>query len=65
MLVGTRILKGAGFSETGRSQVGDAHLAFGKLYVLYDEERGEPDKISPISSYMTLGPFHRAIRALI
>jgi hypothetical protein len=41
MLVETRILKGAGFGETARSLVGEAHLAFGKLYALYDEQSGE------------------------
>lgn len=32
-----RIMRGAGFSETRRSVIGEVHLAFGNLYGLYDE----------------------------
>lgn len=44
-LVDTRKSKGAGFSETERSHVGEAHLQFGRLYALYDEEGPEPDEM--------------------
>ncbi|MGO9268394.1 MAG: hypothetical protein ACLQBA_26500 [Candidatus Binataceae bacterium] len=44
-LVATRISKGAGFSETRRSMVGEAHLAFGRLYALYDEKGAEPNQM--------------------
>jgi hypothetical protein len=37
-LVETRISKGAGFSETRRSVIGEAHLVFGQLYALYDDK---------------------------
>jgi hypothetical protein len=38
-----RAMRGAGFSETQRSVIGEVHLAFGNLYGLYDEreENGE------------------------
>jgi len=42
-LVETRLSKGAGFCETGRSLVGEAHLAFGRLYALFDDQGPEPD----------------------
>lgn len=44
-LVATRISKGAGFSETRRSLVGEAHLAFGQLYALYDNKGAEPNQM--------------------
>ena len=44
-LVQTRIVKGAGFSETKRSMVGEVHLAFGRLYALYDEQGPAPDEM--------------------
>jgi hypothetical protein len=44
-LVATRISKGAGFSETRRSLVGEAHLAFGRLYALYDDKGAEPNEM--------------------
>lgn len=44
-LVETRISKGAGFSETRRSVVGEAHLAFGQLCALYDNNSAEPNKM--------------------
>lgn len=44
-LVQTRMLKGAGFSETKRSMVGEVHLAFGRLYALYDEQGPAPDEM--------------------
>lgn len=40
-LVETRKSKGAGFSETKRSHVGQAHLQFGNLYALYDDDGPE------------------------
>ncbi|HZP46862.1 MAG TPA: hypothetical protein VFB15_14525 [Candidatus Binataceae bacterium] len=46
-LVETRLAKGAGFCETGRSQVGEAHLAFGRLYGLFaDESAGLDDMMA-------------------
>lgn len=36
-LTEVRRMKGAGFSETHRSVVGEVHLAYGKLYGLFDE----------------------------
>jgi hypothetical protein len=36
-LTEVRMMKGAGFSETHRSVVGEVHLAYGKLYGLFDE----------------------------
>src|SRR5438876_2612643 len=44
-LMQTRIVKGAGFSETKRSMVGEVHLAFGRLYALYDEHGPAPDEM--------------------
>jgi hypothetical protein len=44
-LVETRVSKGAGFCETRRSLVGEAHLAFGRLYALYDEQGPSPDEM--------------------
>jgi hypothetical protein len=44
-LVATRISKGAGFSETRRSLIGEAHLAFGRLYALYDDKGTEPNQM--------------------
>jgi hypothetical protein len=41
-LVETRLSKGAGFCETGRSLVGEVHLAFGQLYALFDETSPSP-----------------------
>jgi hypothetical protein len=32
-----RMMRGAGFSETRRSVIGEVHLAFGNLYGLFDE----------------------------
>jgi hypothetical protein len=40
-LVEARATRGLGFKETARSQLGSAHLAFGSLYALYEDE-GEP-----------------------
>ncbi len=36
-LTEVRMMKGAGFGETHRSVVGEVHLAYGKLYGLFDE----------------------------
>ena len=41
-LVETRRTKGAGFSETQSSKVGEVHLAFGRLYGIYDDQAGNP-----------------------
>jgi hypothetical protein len=40
-----RIMRGAGFSETRRSVIGEVHLAFGNLYGLYDETEIMPEMI--------------------
>lgn len=40
-----RIMRGAGFSETRRSLIGEVHLAFGNLYGLYDESELMPEMI--------------------
>jgi hypothetical protein len=44
-LVETRLSKGAGFCETKRSLVGEAHLAFGRLYALFDNLGPDPDEM--------------------
>lgn len=44
-LVQTRIVKGAGFSETKRSMVGEVHLAFGRLYGLFDQQGEAPEEM--------------------
>jgi len=44
-LVKTRTTKGAGFSETKRSHIGEAHLAFGQLYGIYDERGPTPGEM--------------------
>jgi hypothetical protein len=40
-----RAMRGAGFSETRRSVIGEVHIAFGKLYGLYDERSSTPDEM--------------------
>jgi hypothetical protein len=40
-----RIMRGAGFSETRRSLIGEVHLAFGNLYGLFDETASIPEMI--------------------
>jgi hypothetical protein len=40
-LVEARATRGLGFKETARSRLGSAHLAFGNLYALYEDE-GDP-----------------------
>jgi hypothetical protein len=40
-----RIMRGAGFSETRRSVIGEVHIAFGNLYGLYDETKLVPEMI--------------------
>ena len=37
-----RAMRGAGFSETQRSVIGEVHVAFGKLYGLFDERGAAP-----------------------
>jgi len=44
-LAQARMTRGAGFSETRRSLVGEAHLAFGRLYALFDDQAPEPDEM--------------------
>lgn len=40
-----RIMRGAGFSETRKSLIGEVHLAFGNLYGLYDENELVPEML--------------------
>lgn len=40
-----RAMRGAGFSETHRSVIGEVHVAFGKLYGLFDERGADPDEM--------------------
>jgi hypothetical protein len=40
-----RMMRGAGFSETRRSVIGEVHLAFGNLYGLFDETALMPEMI--------------------
>jgi hypothetical protein len=40
-----RAMRGAGFSETHRSVIGEVHVAFGKLYGLYDERGAVPEEL--------------------
>ncbi|MGH7933694.1 MAG: hypothetical protein ACREQN_11095, partial [Candidatus Binataceae bacterium] len=44
-LVQARVTKGAGFSETKRSVIGEVHLAFGRLYALFDDEASNPNEM--------------------
>lgn len=44
-LAQARMTRGAGFSETKRSLVGEAHLAFGRLYALFDEQGPNPNEM--------------------
>jgi hypothetical protein len=40
-----RAMRGAGFGETERSVIGEVHVAFGKLYGLFDERGPAPGEI--------------------
>jgi hypothetical protein len=40
-----RMNRGAGFCETRRSLVGEVHLAFGRLYALFDNQGPNPDEM--------------------
>jgi hypothetical protein len=44
-LAEARATKGLGFRETKSSVVGQIHLAFGRLYGVFDERSAEPDQI--------------------
>jgi hypothetical protein len=44
-LAQARMTRGAGFAETRRSLVGEAHLAFGRLYALFDDQGPKPDEM--------------------
>jgi hypothetical protein len=44
-LVEARIRSGAGFCETDHSLIGETHLAFGRLYVLFNETAENPDEM--------------------
>jgi hypothetical protein len=56
-LIETRMVKGAGFAETKRSHVGDAHLAYGQLFGLYDENGSEPEVMLAGFALHDLGSF--------
>ncbi len=43
--VDARATHGAGFAETPESLVGEIHLAFGRLYALYDETSATPNEM--------------------
>ena len=44
-LVEARATKGAGFSETKRSLIGEVHLKYGRLYALCDEQSANPNEM--------------------
>ena len=56
-LVETRLSKGAGFSETRRSVVGEVHLAFGQLYGLFEEPGADLDQMLAGFALHDLGSF--------
>jgi hypothetical protein len=56
-LIETRMVKGAGFSETKRSHVGQVHLAYGSLFALYDELSPEPNEMLGGFALHDLGSF--------
>jgi hypothetical protein len=45
MLSAVRMKRGAGFSETSRSVMGEVHLAFGNLYGLFNEGEQSPEML--------------------
>src|SRR3990172_12762130 len=44
-LVEARETRGAGFKESAQSLIGEVHLAFGRLYGLFDEDGPDPDEM--------------------
>jgi hypothetical protein len=44
-LAQARMSRGAGFCETRRSLVGEVHLAFGRLYALFDDQGPNADEM--------------------
>jgi hypothetical protein len=44
-LTEARATRGAGFKETARSRLGKAHLAFGYLYALFENESDPPQRM--------------------
>jgi hypothetical protein len=44
-LAEARSTRGAGFRETARSRLGKAHLAFGYLYALFEDEGDPPERM--------------------
>jgi hypothetical protein len=44
-MVRARAGKGLGFSETGRSMIGEIHLGYGEVRALYDEAGPEPNEM--------------------
>jgi hypothetical protein len=56
-LVEARMTRGAGFKETEESVMGDIHLAFGRLYGLFDETGSKPDEMLAGFSLHNLATF--------
>jgi hypothetical protein len=56
-LVETRTIKGAGFSETKRSHLGEVHLAYGNLFALYDDQGPQPGEMLGGFALHDLGSF--------
>lgn len=54
-----RIMRGAGFSETRKSLIGEVHLAFGNLYGLFDENELMPEMIGGFAMH-DLGMFSQS-----
>ncbi|MGH8014438.1 MAG: hypothetical protein ACREQ4_18265 [Candidatus Binataceae bacterium] len=59
-LIQARMTRGAGFSETKQSVIGEVHLAFGRLYALFDNEGPNPHQM--IAGFVThdLGSFSQS-----
>jgi hypothetical protein len=55
-LSAVRMMRGAGFSETHRSVIGEVHLAFGKLYGLFDDRSANPEMLGGFAMH-DLGMF--------
>ncbi len=56
-LESARRTRGAGFVETKRSRVGEAHLRYSQLYALYDEHSETPDEMLGGCTVHDLGSF--------
>ncbi|HVA81793.1 MAG TPA: hypothetical protein VNF29_12780 [Candidatus Binataceae bacterium] len=55
-----RMMRGAGFSETRRSVIGEVHLAFGNLYGLFDERSATPELMLGGFAMHDLGMFSQS-----